>query len=116
MMINHCLDDIWVSHLCKSQTTPTILHNEECYSLSYDKLDFCARGGKIKRWYVVVRYVWPNLYYGYSIMKENSATIHVTCDHFRDMTQLTLASKLGFHWQMTHVEYANDVVHLHNID
>ena len=24
--------------------------------------------------------------------------------------------KLIFHWQMTHVEYANDVVHLHNIE
>ena len=24
--------------------------------------------------------------------------------------------KLGFHWQMTHVEYANDVVPLHNIE
>jgi hypothetical protein len=26
---NYHLDDIWVSHLCKSQTTPTILHNED---------------------------------------------------------------------------------------
>ena len=24
--------------------------------------------------------------------------------------------KLGVHWQMTHVEFANDVVHLHDIE
>ena len=24
--------------------------------------------------------------------------------------------KLGFHWQMSHVESTNDVVHLHNIE
>ena len=27
-----------------------------------------------------------------------------------------ISIKLGFHWQMTHVEYANSVVHLHNIE
>ena len=51
---NLCLDIIWVSHLLKSQTTPTILHNE-CCSPSYDTLDFCARGGQIRRWHVVMR-------------------------------------------------------------
>jgi hypothetical protein len=24
--------------------------------------------------------------------------------------------KVGFDWQMTHIEFANDVVHLHNIE
>ena len=40
------LDDIWVIHLGKSQTTPTILHNEECYPLYYDLLDFVLEVGK----------------------------------------------------------------------
>ena len=30
--------------------------------------------------------------------------------------QSLLALNLGFHWQMTHVEFANDIVHLHNIE
>ena len=49
------LHDIWVTHFCKSQTTLTILHNEECFSLSYDMLDFCAWGGHIRRRRVIVR-------------------------------------------------------------
>ena len=32
------------------------------------------------------------------------------------MNTTNIVIKLGFHWQMTHVEYANDVVHLHNIE
>ena len=32
------------------------------------------------------------------------------------MTQTNIGIKLDFHWQMTHVESANDVVHLHNIE
>ena len=50
------LDDFWVSLIYKSQTTPTILHNEECYPLSHDMLDYCARGGQIGTWHVVVRW------------------------------------------------------------
>ena len=50
------LDDIWVSRIYKSHTTPTILHNEECYPLNHDMLDYCARGGLIGTWHVVVRW------------------------------------------------------------
>ena len=32
------------------------------------------------------------------------------------MTQSILALNLGFHWQMTHVEYASDVIHLNHIE
>ena len=32
------------------------------------------------------------------------------------MTWVNIGIKLGFHWQMTRVEYASDVVHLHNIE
>ena len=32
------------------------------------------------------------------------------------MTQPNIGIKLGFGWQMIHVAYANDVVHLHNIE
>ena len=42
------IDDCWVSHLCKHLTTPTILHDEECYPPSYDTLNFCGRGTKIR--------------------------------------------------------------------
>ena len=27
-----------------------------------------------------------------------------------------IGNKLGFHWQMTHVEFTSDVAHLHNIE
>jgi len=47
------LDDTWVGHLYKNQTAPTILHEQECYPLSYDTLDFCAGGGQIRRHHVV---------------------------------------------------------------
>ena len=40
-------DVIQVSHLCKNQTTPTILHNQECYPPSNDTLDFCGLDGKL---------------------------------------------------------------------
>ena len=33
----------------KSLSTLTMLHNEEWYPLSYETLDFCAQGGKIRR-------------------------------------------------------------------
>ena len=64
------LDDIFVNHLHKSQT-PTILHNEECYSLSYDTLGFCARGGQMRRLHVVVR-CRPTVY---SMMKKKMSNI-----------------------------------------
>ena len=32
---SHRLDDIWVGHFGNSQTTLTMLHNEECYPTSY---------------------------------------------------------------------------------
>ena len=44
------------------------------------------------------------------------ATFYLSCDHFRDMTQPIFGIKLDFHWQMTHVELANNVAHLHNIE
>ena len=70
--------------------------------------------GKIKRWQYVYE-LQTNLYCGYKKNK-HPATFYLTCDHFRDTTQPTLALNVGFHWQMTHVEFANDVVHLHHID
>ena len=48
--------------------------------------------------------------------KPKSATFYLTRDYFRDMTQPTLGIKVGFHWQVTHVESTNDVVYLHNIE
>ena len=104
------LDGVFVSHIRKSQTTPTILHNEECYPPSYDILDCCARGGQIRMWHVAVR--WRPTYIVGRILqwKRILATFYLsTCDHFRDMTQPILAFTLGFHWQMTHVEFARDV-------
>lgn len=47
MAISCHLDDIRVSHLYKSQTTPTPLRNKECYLPSYDMLDFCGEVGKL---------------------------------------------------------------------
>jgi hypothetical protein len=32
------------------------------------------------------------------------------------MTRAILAFELDIHWQMTHEEYANDVIHLHKIE
>ena len=56
------------------------------------------------------------LYYGYSIMKKNNSTTpYLTCDDFRNMTT-NIEIILGFQWQKTHVEFANDVVHLQNIE
>ena len=61
--------------------------NKEFYQLSYDMLDFCARGGqirrqqlgKIRRQHVDVRSVMTNLYDGYSIMiSRQHFIIHVT--------------------------------------
>ena len=64
--------------------------------------------------------VLTNLYCGYSIIESQSCNIfisHVTTlghDIIIDMWPFDI--NLGFHWQMTHVEYASDVVHLHNIE
>ena len=58
-----------------------------------------------------------NLYCVCSQMKKhNSTTFYLTCDHFRYMRQPYIGIKLGFHWRMTHVKVAKDVVHLHIID
>ena len=46
--------------------------------------------------------------------KTKLATIYPTCDHFRDMTLTNIGIILGFHWQITRVEFGNDVVHSHN--
>ena len=48
--------------------------------------------------------------------KQFGNIFYLTCDHFKGMTQPILTLKVGFHWQMTHVEFANDVVHFHNIE
>ena len=32
------------------------------------------------------------------------------------MTQPYIGIEFGFHSQMTHAKYANDVVHLHNVE
>ena len=40
---------------------------------------------------------------------------YLTCENFRDMTQPILAFNLIFIGKLTHVEFANGVVHLHNI-
>jgi hypothetical protein len=99
---SRCLNDIWVSHLRKSQTTPTILHNEECYPSSYDMLGFCARGGQIRmwrlgqigRWHVVVRHQPLVLWVMY--MNSQFSNIYLICDHVRGMMQPILASNLVF--------------------
>lgn len=39
------LDDIWASHLCKSQTIPTILHNVE-FSVLRNTIVQCLQGSK----------------------------------------------------------------------
>jgi hypothetical protein len=50
-------------------------------------------------------------------MKKNSTTWYLTCDKFRDMTYIAnIGIKLDFRWQITHAEFAKDVVHLHNIE
>ena len=44
------------------------------------------------------------------------------CDHImalvhrRGKWHNNIGPKLGFYWQMTHVAFATDVVHLHNIE
>jgi hypothetical protein len=54
-------DDLAVALMTFGLVTPqnsnytSILHNWECYSPSYDTLDFYAWGGPIRRQYVVVR-------------------------------------------------------------
>ena len=90
---SHRPDVIWVSHFRKSQTTPTILHNQECYPPSYDTLEFCAPSGQSGRQHVVVR-CRPICIVGILYSKTNLATIYLGCDHFRDMTQPILASNL----------------------
>ena len=50
------------------------------------------------------------------LWKASSTISYLTHDHFRDMTQVDIGIELGFHWQMTHVEFASDVVCLHNIE
>ena len=49
-------------------------------------------------------------------MKSQSDNILSTCDHFRDTNTINVGIKLGFHWQMPHVESASDVHHLHNTE
>jgi hypothetical protein len=38
------------------------------------------------------------------------------CDHFRDMTQPILSLNLGFIDKWPHVNFANNVVYLYNIE
>ena len=47
MVIRCRLDDTWVDHLSKSQTTPTILHSVQRCPLSYDILDIVPEVGKL---------------------------------------------------------------------
>ena len=49
-------------------------------------------------------------------MKSNLATLYLTCDHFRDMTQPILVLNLIFIGKWPMCEYAHDAVHLHNIE
>ena len=46
--------------------------------------------------------------------KKESVTIYLTRNHFRDTTQSILALNLTFH--RIHVEIANNIFHLHNIE
>ena len=54
---------------------------------------FCARGGQIRRWHVVVRCQLTCIM-GILKWKNNSGTLYLTCDHFRDMIQPILALNL----------------------
>ena len=54
------------------------------------------------------------LYHGYSLLKSQVDNIFSYPWPIRyDIANIGI--KLGFHWQMTHVEFANDV-HLHNFE
>jgi hypothetical protein len=68
--------------------------------------------GQIWRWHVDVRCILSCIGVFYNENK-NSTAFYLTCDHFRDMAQ----RQLSFNWfslaNMTHVEFINDVVHLH---
>ena len=100
---------IWVSHFCKSQTIPTILHNEESYHqamsclifmLEVDKLrgdDLALIRGAMWLWGADQLCIMDVLWW-----KADSATSNLTCKHFRDMTQPILAWNLGFNakWPM----------------
>jgi hypothetical protein len=56
-----------------------------------------------------------NLYCRYSIMKSQSNNILCYMCPFYRYDTTNIGIELGSHWQMTHVESANEVVHLHNI-
>jgi hypothetical protein len=81
------------SHLCKNQTTPIILHNEWCYPLSYDTLDFYAQlGGQL----------------GDNNLDKLGGSMWLLDRH--DTT------KIGIKFGIDPCRIANDVVHLHNIE
>ena len=98
---NYHLDEIWVSHHGKSQTTPIILHNEECYPPSSYVLNFVPKVGKVEggnfgEFKGAWLWLWDDdhLYCRCFIIKDNMQQFYLTCDHFRDMTQPTLTLNL----------------------
>ena len=100
MRSNLVYTPIWVCHLRNSQTTSTILHNEECYPLSYDTLDFlCLRWANQK----VARgcEVLTNLYC------ENSLKIKTIQPHFI-LHGTALETRHNQHWHSTWFLLAND--------
>ena len=101
------LDNIWVSHLHKSQTTP-IIHHNECYlSKLWHTWFSCPRRQTRQHVAVICR---PTYIVVFLSFKKKIQYHFFTCD------TTNIRIELGFHWQMTHVESANEVVHLHNIE
>ena len=106
-------------HLCKSQTTPNNLQNENCLSTGYDMLVFCMEGGSnlgqlggsMWLWSANQLVLWDFYFFSFIFLKEG--ILHVTT---LETWQNQYWRWTWFHWQMTHVEFANDVVHLHNMN
>ena len=72
----------------KLHPTSSIIRSDVHWVMTH--LIFVPKVKKIRKWHSKVL---TNLYCGYFIMKNNSATFYLTCDHFSDMARLVLAKK-----------------------
>ena len=88
-------------------------HNKECYPPSNDTLGFVPEVGKLGgTWLWGANQLVSWVFYTEKKANRQHFILHVT---ILATWNNQYGIKLGFHWQMTHVEFANDVIHSHNI-
>ena len=64
---------------------------------------------------VIQSHIVPG-YCGYSMMRKTNQQHLILQWPFWRHDTTDIGIKLGLNWHMTHVEYANDVVHFHNFE